>query len=111
MRAPTGARSPCRDIGRRLAPAVFMQGETEMLKTAAIAKWHTHTEANGDVVVCSTTGTRTYRWIQDLGPRRVSGDGTALPGELLAVSALIPEPNVPNVPKLSDNYGHAIRPI
>lgn len=53
-------------------------------------KWHTHTEPNGDVVVCSTTGTRVYRWIHDLGMRRVSGHGDALPGELIGVSDLFP---------------------
>lgn len=59
---------------------------------AGAEKFHTHVEENGDVLVCSTTGSRLYRWINDLGIRRVGSNvnSDALPGELLAVSDLFP---------------------
>lgn len=57
------------------------------------ARWHTHVLPNGDVSVCWQAdgghGERVYRFIDDIGPRRISGQGVAFDGELHAVAELV----------------------
>ena len=60
-------------------------------------KYHVHENPDGSVNVCWTDGVghhgeRVYRWVSDLGPKRVSGDGTPLPGELADVVRYVRTP-------------------